>query len=348
MDSPEHKAAARRAAAESQVLLKNDGGILPLSNRQHLLAGSDSDDIVSQAGGWSIGWQSIPTGDVSAVAPYFTTIRQAIQGVVGDANVTYSADASSPVPDDSYDVGVVVVGEGAYAEGSGDVPSAQSDTISTADAATVNSVCGAMPCIVLTVSGRPFMLTDAEFDKASAVVASWYPGSEGEGVADVLFGDADFTGRLPVTWPTSIAQEPINVGDTTYDPRYPYGWGLRTGSSHARLAQTRDVLAASDDDSHVAAAVGILDDLLAADVWNADGSARDPGAVLRALQNAADELSATDAAPYAGSDAWSPQPAMWPRSTSCATAARTRPTHRSSPTRITPSSRVTRARPSGS
>ncbi len=301
--SPEHKASARQAAAESQVLLKNDNNLLPLSKTAHVyLAGSNADNIVSQAGGWSIGWQSIPAGDVSAVAPYFTTIRQAIQGVVGDANVTYSATASSPTPDDSYDVGIVVVGEGAYAEGSGDVPSAQTDTITAADAATVDAVCGAMPCIVMTVSGRPFMMADAQFNEASGVVASWYPGSEGEGVADVLFGDSDFTGRLPVTWPTSIAQEPINVGDANYDPRYPYGWGLRTGSSHDRLQDARDLLVTSDSDPHVAAAVDILDGLLAADVWNTDGSARDPSAVLRALQDAADELTATDAEPYAGSD----------------------------------------------
>lgn len=302
--SDAHRAVARQSAAESQVLLKNENGILPISKTANIyLAGSNAHNIVSQAGGWSIGWQSIPGNMVSSVDPYFTTIYEAIQAAVGDTNVTYSANAASPAPGEgSYDVGIVVVGEGAYAEGSGDVPGAQSNATTAADAAAITEVCNAMPCIIMTISGRPFMLSDSEFDQASAVVASWYPGSEGEGVADVLFGDADFTGRLSMTWPWTNSQEPINVGDADYVPRYPYGWGLRTGSTYARLQQTRDVLAASGGDAHVAAAVAILDELLAADVWTAGGLARDPGAVLRALQSAADELAATGAEPFAGAD----------------------------------------------
>ena len=114
----------------------------------------------------------------------------------------------------------------------------------TADATAINNVCGVMPCIIMTISGRPFWLTDAQFDAAKAVVASWVGSSEGDGMADVLFGDKNFTGRLPMSWSRSVEQEPINVGDANYDPRFPFGWGLRAGTgfstkSSLQAARTR-------------------------------------------------------------------------------------------------------------
>jgi beta-glucosidase len=81
-------------------------------------------------------------------------------------------------------------------------------------------------CVVLLVSGRPQVITD-QLGDIDALVASWLPGSEGDGVADVLFGRVPFTGRLPVTWPATVEQVPINVGDAAYQPLFPYGWGLR-------------------------------------------------------------------------------------------------------------------------
>ncbi len=301
--SPEHRAVARQATAESQVLLKNEDNILPLDKTANIyLAGSNADNIINQAGGWSISWQSIPSNMVSAVAPYFTTIRQALENVVGTGNVTYSATAS-PAPEAGiYDVGIVVVGEPSYAEGSGDAPSPRSNTTTSADATAIDRVCSVMPCLIMTVSGRPFWLTDAQFDQAQAVVGSWLPGSEGDGIADVLFGDMDFTGRLPMTWSRSVSQEPINVGDTDYDPRYPFGWGLRTGSSRDRLQQTRDSLADISGDAHVTAAVAYLDQLLAADIWDAGGAATDPGYALRLLYWAAEQLAMTDAESFAQAD----------------------------------------------
>jgi beta-glucosidase len=86
--------------------------------------------------------------------------------------------------------------------------------------------------VVLVVSGRPQVLTD-QIGQIDALVASWLPGSEGAGVADVLFGRRAFTGRLAMTWPRSQAQVPINVGDASYDPLFPFGWGLRTPGHHA-------------------------------------------------------------------------------------------------------------------
>lgn len=91
----------------------------------------------------------------------------------------------------------------------------------------MDTVCAAMKCAVLIVSGRPQLIGD-QLGDIDALVASWLPGSEGDGVADVLYGRKAFTGQLPVTWPKSVESLPINVGDTVYDPQFPYGWGLTT------------------------------------------------------------------------------------------------------------------------
>jgi beta-glucosidase len=107
-------------------------------------------------------------------------------------------------------------------------------------------------------------------------------------VADVMFGDKPFTGRLPLTWARSEAQLPINVGDASYDPQFPYGWGLRTDvDARARLVRARDLGATG------------LDGVLAAGVWNADGSVKYGAAVLAMLRGvphssfAADDLVAS-------------------------------------------------------
>ncbi|MFD5795998.1 glycoside hydrolase family 3 N-terminal domain-containing protein [Streptomyces diastatochromogenes] len=217
--SPAHRAVARKAAAESQVLLKNTGDLLPLKKSEKVyVAGSNADDVGNQSGGWTLTWQ----GSSGNITPG-TTILQGMRAAGGD--VTYSKDASAPT--DGYDVGVVVVGETPYAEGVGDVGNGHSLQLSAADRAAVDKVCAAMKCAVLIVSGRPQLIGD-RLDRIDALVASWLPGTEGEGVADVLYGRRPFTGQLPVTWPRSESQLPINVGDESYDPQFPYGWGLTT------------------------------------------------------------------------------------------------------------------------
>ncbi len=236
--SAAHRAVARTAVAESQVLLKNDRHVLPIRTQGHIyVAGSNADSIGNQAGGWTITWQGGSTTDIPG-----TTILDGIRQAAGHATVTYSADASAPVR--HGDTGIVVVGETPYAEGFGDVGGPQwaydpgdhgvprpvkDMQLSAADKAAVDTVCSvAAKCVVVVVSGRPVIIDPAQLAEIDGLVAAWLPGSEGAGVADTLFGAVPFTGKLPVTWPRTLAQEPINVGDAGYDPLYPYGFGLTT------------------------------------------------------------------------------------------------------------------------
>ncbi|MFE5947373.1 glycoside hydrolase family 3 N-terminal domain-containing protein [Streptomyces sp. NPDC056480] len=219
--SAEHRAVAREAVAKSQVLLKNEGSVLPLKPAQKVyVAGSNADDLGNQAGGWTISWQGSSGRTTTG-----TTILEGMRKAAPEAGIGWSKDAS--VPTDGYDVGVVVVGETPYAEGFGDVGNGNDLELTAADKAAVDKVCAAMPCAVLVVSGRPQLVGD-RLPAVDALVASWLPGTEGDGVADVLYGRRPFTGQLPVTWPKSEAQLPLNVGDSDYDPQYPYGWGLTT------------------------------------------------------------------------------------------------------------------------
>jgi beta-glucosidase len=236
--SPAHRAVARKAVAESQVLLKNASGALPLkASSKVYVAGSNADNIGNQAGGWTLTWQGGSTNKVPG-----TTILQGIRNAAKSGHVTFSETASKPIG--RSDVGVVVVGETPYAEGFGDVggprwaydpgdnnvPRPVKDMqFSAADKAAIDTVCAkAETCVVVIVSGRPMIIDPAQLKKIDGLVASWLPGSEGDGVADTLFGRQPFTGKLPVTWPRSLDQEPINVGDASYDPLYPFGYGLGT------------------------------------------------------------------------------------------------------------------------
>lgn len=276
-----HRAVAREAVAESQVLLKNSGGLLPLKKSQKVyVAGSDADDIGNQSGGWTVTWQG-SSGDITPG----TTVLEAMRE--NSPALTYSKDASAPLS--GYDVGVVVVGETPYAEGVGDVGNGHDLELSATDRAAVDKVCAAMKCVVLIVSGRPQLVGD-RLGAIDALVASWLPGTEGDGVADVLYGRRPFTGQLPVTWPRSEAQLPINVGDPTYDPQFPYGWGLTTLTEVPRGGET------------ALKALGVA--ARAAERAGADGTGR--ALVTRARlivqQKAAQRMTAAIAGPFADAD----------------------------------------------
>jgi len=217
--SAEHRQLARQAVRQSLVLLKNEGGVLPLAKdagRIHV-AGPGADDIGMQCGGWTIDWQ----GGMGEVTPGGTTILAGIrQAVEPGADVTFSADGSGA---EGADVGVVVIGEHPYAEGVGDNLTLTLDANQVAIVQRMKDA--GLKVVVVLISGRPMIVNDV-LDMADAFVAAWLPGTEGAGVADVLFGDYAPTGKLSYTWPRSIDQLPINVGDAEYDPLFPLGFGL--------------------------------------------------------------------------------------------------------------------------
>ena len=219
--SPEHRAVAREAVRKSMVLLKNDNRVLPISKkiaRIHL-AGKSADDIGNQCGGWTIRWQG-QSGDVT---PGGTTILQAVKAAVpAETRVTYSPDGSGA---EGASVGIVVIGERPYAEGVGD----RSDlSLGREDITAIANVKNAgIPVVVILISGRPMIITDV-LPQADAFLAAFLPGTEGQGIADVLFGDYRPTGKLSFSWPKSMDQLPLNsnLPKEKYDPLFPYGYGL--------------------------------------------------------------------------------------------------------------------------
>lgn len=217
--SAEHRAVARQAVRESMVLLKNERNALPLARtaRRIHVAGRSADNLGFQTGGWTIDWQ----GKSGEVMPGGTTVLQAIRKAAGTGTqVTFAENGSGA---NGADVGVVVIGEPPYAEMRGDRDNLALDP---ADVAAVNAMKAAgIPVVVVLMSGRP-MILGSVLDQADALVAAWLPGTEGDGVADVLFGAYRPTGKLSFSWPRSMAQIPINVGDANYNPLFPVGYGL--------------------------------------------------------------------------------------------------------------------------
>jgi beta-glucosidase len=218
--SPEHRQVAREAVRESLVVLKNDRKLLPLSKgaaRIHV-AGKSADDIGNQCGGWTISWQ----GQSGAVTPGGTTILAAIKKTVSkQTNVTFSKDGTGAT---GANIGVVVIGEKPYAEFQGDRADLSIDKDDLA--AVTNMKKAGIPVVVILISGRPMIINDV-LAQGDSFIAAWLPGTEGQGIADVLFGDYKPTGTLSFSWPRSMAQIPINLGDRNYDPLFKYGYGLR-------------------------------------------------------------------------------------------------------------------------
>jgi len=216
-----HRAVARQCVRESLVLLKKKDGILPLrkSNARILVAGANADNLGNQCGGWTIAWQG-QTGNTLTIG---TTILQGMRNTATSATIEYSSNGT--FTDTSADYSVAVIGETPYAEGAGYSPSL---SLSQTDVDLVKKMKGfGAPVVVILVSGRPFIL-DKILHFSDVIIAAWLPGTEGDGVAEVLFGDYQPKGKLSHTWPKSISQVPLNFGDAIYSPLYEYGFGIDT------------------------------------------------------------------------------------------------------------------------
>ena len=217
--SAEHRQVAREAVRQSLVPLKNQNQVLPMQKtaaRIHV-GGKSADDLGNQCGGWTIDWQG-KSGDVT---PGGTTVLAAIrQAVAKGTKVTFSKDGTGAA---GATVGVVVIGERPYAEGNGDLVDLALDREDVD--AVANMKAAGIPVVVILFSGRPMILGDV-LQKADAVVAAWLPGTEGEGIADVLFGDFRPAGKLSYAWPRSMAQVARHPGDKGYDPLFAFGYGL--------------------------------------------------------------------------------------------------------------------------
>jgi beta-glucosidase len=183
--------------------------------------------LAKQCGGWTLGWQGLGTAGPATTTTTGTTVLGALKKLFPDGgatSVTTSPDGSVPAGTERV---IVVVGEPPYAEGKGD---SNNPTLSDADFATIAKVKAAgVPFVVVLFSGRPLILTDSKgvsaLDGTNAFVAAFLPGSEGDGITDVLFADYHPTGKLSFTWPASLAQIPIHDGDGQV-PLFPYGFGL--------------------------------------------------------------------------------------------------------------------------
>lgn len=223
LGSEDHRELAREAVAKSVTLLKNEDSVLPLDNDDSLifLAGEGADNIGMQCGGWTISWQ----GSKGAITPG-TTIKDAFEQTFNGQLQYNRFGRYENILDENgnpaiADVGVVVVAENPYAEGVGD---SNDLTLSDIDVELIERVGEqSETLVVLVMSGRPRVITDA-LDLADAWAAIWLPGTEGQGVVDVLFGEEPFTGKTPLTWPASMDQLPLGTYES--EPLFPYGYGL--------------------------------------------------------------------------------------------------------------------------
>jgi beta-glucosidase len=228
LGSPAHRELARRAVRESLVLLKNNGALLPLAPRQRVLvAGDGAHNYARQSGGWTLTWQG--TGADNSRFPGATSVWEGIRD-----NVQKAGGSAELSADGSYrarpDVAIVVFGENPYAEGVGDLrtlmlrPDAHLAILARLRAEKI-------PVVAVFLSGRPLWV-NRELNASQAFVAAWLPGSEGAGIADVLFRAPngriahDFRGKLSFSWPKQATQYALHRDQPGYDPLFPFGFGL--------------------------------------------------------------------------------------------------------------------------
>jgi beta-glucosidase len=220
--SEAHRAVAREAVRKSLVLLKNNGNTLPLSGSIPLIlvAGQAANDVGLQCGGWTIAWQG-QAGDITPGTTLLAGIRAAVsENTVVRYNPSGKFDAALPLGD----VGIVVLSEEPYAEGEGD----RADlNLTDADRALLERVrARCRKLVVVLISGRPLIVTE-HLPQWDAFVAAWLPGTEGDGIAQVLFGQTPFSGKLSFNWPRSMDQIPLSALRVSQEaPLFPFGYGL--------------------------------------------------------------------------------------------------------------------------
>lgn len=236
LNNAETRALARRAVRQSLVLLKNNGQLLPLKRSTRVLVvGKGADDVALQSGGWSLSWQG--QGHTNADFPGATTVLAGIREQA--AQVQFSATGQRVDPS-SFDVVVAVLGETPYAEFNGDIGASGTLRHSSRypeDLAVLQRAAAlGKPVVTVLLSGRVVHANDL-LNRSQAFVAAWLPGTEGGGVADLLFRTADgrvqhdFTGRLAFSWPRSACQVPLNAGDKDHAPLFALGHGLGVGDT---------------------------------------------------------------------------------------------------------------------
>ncbi len=218
--SAEHRALAREAVRKSAVLLKNEDQLLPLSrNETIMVAGRGAENIGLQCGGWTIIWQ----GDNGAITPGTSVLGGIRKALESGAELVYSADGNF-AGEELVPVGIVVVGETPYAEGIGDNEKVTLLDVDKEVIARMRRRCAKL--VVILLSGRPLIITD-QLAQADAFIAAWWLGTEADGIADLIFGDAPFTGKLSFSWPRSIDQVPLKaLQESAEPPLFPLGFGL--------------------------------------------------------------------------------------------------------------------------
>ncbi|MDG1906367.1 MAG: glycoside hydrolase family 3 protein [Arenicella sp.] len=246
----QHREIAREAVRKSMVLLKNQDELLPLKKQARILvAGKSADNRGHQCGGFTVAWQGVQDNEsiVGGTSVWEGIKNQAANAVLSEDGLGLDADPTL------HDVAVVVIGERPYAEGMGDVRYGDNVLVEAGsqikglmkilepygrtlelaeshpeDLATIKNISSrGVPVIAVLLSGRPLII-NKELDEVASFVAAWLPGSEGQGVTDVLLGDFDFQGKLSFSWPKEAKAE-LNVGDQNYDPLFPFGFGLNYG-----------------------------------------------------------------------------------------------------------------------
>jgi len=237
LGSPAHREVARRAVRQSLVLLKNNDATLPLSTGQTVLVvGDGADSITKQAGGWTLSWQGggYANSDFPNGASILDGIREAMAG--GEGRLIFDPTGAASV---EADVVIAVYGEDPYAEFQGDLDHLdfQPQGFDTAKLAGYRA--RGIPVVSVFLSGRPLWV-NPELNASDAFVAAWLPGTEGGGVADVLFQtqpEFDFTGRLSFSWPATAVDFDNNAGAESYDPLFPLGYGLSYDAPGAALGE---------------------------------------------------------------------------------------------------------------